>query len=106
MDKYIAETENDVIIEDEDSENVSTEKWQDPITKKDSKISKHSKQVEEKEKEIFRLKTNKKTSLKPRLTITLGRRITVLHAGQPKQCSFCLKSMETGCLGMGNRRNC
>ena len=35
-----------------------------------------------------------------------GRRITVLHSGQPQQCSLCLESIETGCLGMGNGRKC
>ena len=35
-----------------------------------------------------------------------GRRITVLHAGQPQQCSFCLKNIDTGCLGMGNGKRC
>ena len=35
-----------------------------------------------------------------------GRRITVLHSGQPQQCSFCLDSVETGCLGFGNGRKC
>ena len=35
-----------------------------------------------------------------------GRRITVLHSGQPQQCSLCLESVETGCLGLGNGKKC
>ena len=35
-----------------------------------------------------------------------GKRVTVLHTGQPQQCSFCLASIETGCHGMGNGKQC
>jgi len=35
-----------------------------------------------------------------------GRRITVLHYGQAQQCSFCLETAETGCLGFGQGKRC
>ena len=35
-----------------------------------------------------------------------GRRITVLHQGQAKQCSHCFLTASTGCKGAGNGRAC
>ena len=36
----------------------------------------------------------------------IGRRVTVLHHGQPQQCSFCLQDAESVCLGLGNGKRC
>ena len=36
----------------------------------------------------------------------MGRRITVLHNGQTKQCFNCLATADTGCLGLGNGKSC
>ena len=36
----------------------------------------------------------------------VGRRVTVLHNGQPQQCSHCLKLQANGCPGGGNGKLC
>ena len=36
----------------------------------------------------------------------LERRITVLHYNQAQQCSYCLKTTEEGCQGMGQGKKC
>ena len=35
-----------------------------------------------------------------------GRRVTVLHYNQSQQCSHCLNTADTGCLGLGNGKRC
>ena len=40
--------------------------------------------------------------LEGQLTGDQERRIPLLHSGKPHQCSLCLESVETGCLGFGN----
>ena len=36
----------------------------------------------------------------------VGRHVTVLHHGQPQQCSFCLQNAESGCRGLCNGKHC